>query len=238
MADPALFEFDGVVVAGHDRHRLDHVTGRLPSGGITVVAGPSGAGKSTLLRCCNRLDAPSAGTVRFRGDDIAGLDPRVHRRRVGMVFQGPVAFPGTVLDNLRVADPTIGADAAGALLGRAHLDPALAGRDAGTLSGGEAQRMVLARCLATSPEVLLMDEPTSALDSHATRRLEELATELAGAGLSLVWVTHDLDQLRRLADHVVVVAGGRWAWDGPAGAGGIPHGAPPEVAAFFDEERR
>jgi putative ABC transport system ATP-binding protein len=229
-----LFDFAGVTVAGRERPRLDAVTGSVPDGGITVLAGPSGAGKSTLLRCCNRLEAPASGTVRFRGDDIATLDPRQHRRRVGMVFQAPVTFAGTVLDNLQVADPGIGPDRGAELLGRVHLDPAMLARDAATLSGGEAQRMVLARCLGTRPEVLLLDEPTSALDGHASQRLEELAHELAAAGLPLLWVTHDLRQMRRLADHLVVVLDGRWAWDGPPDA----TGAPADVAAFLDQADR
>lgn len=227
-----LFEFDGLTVSGSDRPRVREVDGRIPDAGITVLAGPSGAGKSTLLRCCNRLEAPTEGTVRFRGEDVATLDPRAHRRRVGMVFQAPVVFPGTVLDNLRVAEPSLTVDGGAGLLRRVDLDPDLVGRSAGTLSGGEAQRMVLARCLATDPEVLLLDEPTSALDGHAVRRLEELARDLADAGLPLLWVTHDLRQMKRLADHLVVVLGGRWAWDGDPSAAG----APPDVAAFLDQE--
>jgi putative ABC transport system ATP-binding protein len=229
---PPLFEFDGVTIAGRDRPRLADVYGRIPDAGITVLAGPSGAGKSTLLRCCNRLEVPESGTIRFRGADIATLDPRHHRRRVGMVFQVPVAFAGSVLDNLRVADPTIDPDRAAELLRRADLDPGLLHRDAGTLSGGEAQRMVLARCLATSPEVLLMDEPTSALDGHSSQRLENLARQLAGGGLPLVWVTHDLRQMRRLAHHLVVIIDGRWAWDGAPDAAD----SPAEVAAFLDQD--
>lgn len=231
MGVEPLFAFDAVTVAGDPRPRLDAVTGTIPATGITVLAGPSGAGKSTLLRCCNRLEAPASGAVRFRGVDVATLDPRQHRRRVGMVFQAPVAFPGTVLDNLRVGDPGLEVERAGELLARVHLDPALAGRDAGTLSGGEAQRMVLARALATEPEVLLLDEPTSALDGHAAGRLEEQAREVADAGLPLVWVTHDLRQMRRLADHLVVLLDGRWAWHGdPAAAA-----APGDVATFLEQ---
>jgi putative ABC transport system ATP-binding protein len=222
-----LFSFEGVCLPGADRPRLDGVTGEVPATGITVLAGPSGSGKSSLLRCCNRLDAPSQGTVRFRGEDVATLDPRAHRRRVGMVFQAPIAFPGTVLDNLRTAAPGASPD----LLTQVGLDPAMASRDAGTLSGGEAQRLVLARALATGPEVLLLDEPTSALDGHAARRLEEQARRLADEGLPLVWVTHDLRQVQRLADHLVVLLEGRWAWSGDPGATDHPE----QVAAFLEQ---
>ena len=227
-AVPALFEFEGVTLPG----RLHGVTGTIPDRGITVIAGPSGSGKSSLLRCCNRLEAPASGTVQFRGNDVATLDPRQHRRRVGMVFQVPVPFPGTVLDNLRVADPGLSDDGGADLLERVHLPLDFLYRDADTLSGGEAQRMVLARSLATRPEVLLLDEPTSALDGHSSRRLEDRARDQAAAGLPVVWVTHDVRQLARLADHVVVILGGRWAWSGAPDAAG----APSEVAAFLDQE--
>lgn len=184
----------------------------LPDAGITAIAGPSGAGKSTLLRCCNRLEAPDAGTVRYRGEDIAELDPLAHRRAVGMVFQAPVLFPGTVADNLRVADPGAGDERIAGLLRRAALDPeAFAARDADTLSGGEGQRVCLARTLATDPHVILMDEPTSALDADASDELEALMRTLASDGVPVLLVTHDEAQLERVADHVLRLRDGRLA---------------------------
>ena len=184
----------------------------LPDTGITAIAGPSGAGKSTLLRCCNRLEAPDGGTVRYRGEDIAALDPLAHRRAVGMVFQAPVLFPGTVADNLRVADPGADDERVAALLRRAALDPdVFAGRDADTLSGGEGQRACLARTLATDPHVILMDEPTSALDADASDELEALMRTLAGDGVPVLLVTHDEAQLERVADHVLRLQDGRVA---------------------------
>lgn len=189
--------------------------GRLPDGGITVVAGPSGSGKSTLLRLCNRLVAPTRGRVLFRGDDVAGLDPRRLRRRVGMVFQRPTPFAGTVADNLRVAAPDLGRAAAAAVLERADLDGSFLDRDAGGLSGGEAQRMCLARTLVANPEVLLMDEPTASLDPRSSRVLEELALGLAASGVPVVWVSHDRGQILRLADSVVVLDAGRIVAQGP-----------------------
>ena len=214
MAEPPLFSFEHVRVDGDERPRLDDVSVTLPAAGITALAGPSGAGKSTLLRCCNRLEAPAAGTVRYRGDDVAGLDPLAHRRKVGMVFQAPIVFAGTVADNIRVADPGADEERIAALLTRAALDPAaFAARDVDSLSGGEAQRACLARALATDPDVLLMDEPTSALDGDATAELEALMRALAGDGVPVVLVTHDEAQLERVADHVLRLRDGRL--DGP-----------------------
>ncbi|HEU5150730.1 MAG TPA: phosphate ABC transporter ATP-binding protein [Iamia sp.] len=216
MAVP-LFAFEGVGLVRDGTVVLDDVTVDLPDGGVTVLVGASGAGKSTLLRCANRLETPTTGRVRFRGDDLADLDPLAHRRRVAMVFQAPARFPGTVAANLRAVTALTDAEA-GDLLDRVGLDRALLDRQADALSGGEAQRMVVARALTTEPEVVLADEPTSALDAAATRRLEHLARDLADDGLPVVWVTHDLDQVRRLADHVVVLRSGRVTWSGPAAA--------------------
>jgi len=207
-----LFEFDDVVVRFGDDVVLDHVTAAVPDGGgITCLLGPSGAGKSTLLRLCNRLEVPSSGEVRYRGEPLHALDPLRLRRDVGMVFQRPTLFPGTVRDNLLVADPAADDAAMRAALERAHLPTSFLDRDADSLSGGEAQRACLARTLITGPEVLLMDEPTSALDPTATRNLEELGRDLASAGMPVLWVTHDLDQADRIADRRIVLVQGRVA---------------------------
>ena len=218
MPDAApLFRFEAVTVAGADRPRLDAVTLEVPAAGITAIAGPSGAGKSTLLRCCNRLEAPSSGVVRYRGEDVAARDPLAHRREVGMVFQQPVVFPGTVADNLLVADPGASRERLAEVLRRAALDPQeYLDRDASTLSGGEAQRACLARTLATGPRVLLADEPTSALDEAATSELERLMRALADDGVPVLLVTHDEAQLERVADHVIRLAGGALAGEGAA----------------------
>lgn len=210
----SLVEFDAVSVEHGGVAVLCEVRASVPEPGITVVAGPSGAGKSTLLRLCNRLEVPSRGRVRFRGRDVAALDPRRLRRQVGMVFQQPALFGGTVRDNLAVAAP--GSDDARfvAALQAAALDPAMLDREAGTLSGGEAQRACLARTLVTDPEVLLLDEPTAALDAQPTRAFEETASRLAAQGLPMLWVTHELAQLRRLAGWVLALHNGRLVYAG------------------------
>lgn len=206
----AVLAFDGVCVRFGDVEVLRSVTAEVGDACVTVLAGPSGSGKTTLLRLCNRLEVPSAGTVRFRGDDLAGLDPLALRRRVGMVFQRPTLFPGTIAENFAVAAPDGGADYE-AQLSAVGLPSAWLDRPADDLSGGEAQRACLARTLLTRPEVLLMDEPTSSLDPTATRALEELGVGLARSGLAVVWVSHDLAQVRRIADRCIVLTDGRVA---------------------------
>ncbi len=226
-----LFRFEQVTVDGVRRPRLDGATGTVPEDGITVVAGPSGSGKSTLLRCCNRLELPTAGRVLLWGEDVAEQDPLQLRRRVGMVFQRPTPFPGSVRDNLRVAEPNLGDDDAVRALEAVGLDASFLARAATDLSGGEAQRICLARTLVTRPEVVLMDEVTSSVDPAARLGLETLARHLAETAVRVVWVTHDLEQLRRLADHVLILIGGRVAHSGPAST--LESDSPPEVRRFL-----
>jgi putative ABC transport system ATP-binding protein len=157
---------------------------------------------------CNRLEVPTSGVVTHRGEPLATLDVLRHRRQVGMVFQRSTLFAGTVLDNLRVADPGLDRVAASALLEAVRLDPTVADQQADTLSGGEAQRACVARTLATEPRVILMDEATSALDADNRRGLEQLARDLLDAGISIVWVSHDDEQVRRIADVILRVEDG------------------------------
>ena len=218
-----LLAFDGVSFAvDADREILHEVSLSVAPAAVTVLAGPSGAGKSTLLRLGNRLDIPSAGSVRFRGEDSAAIDPRELRRRVGMVFQKPVPFAGSVRMNLKVGAPLAGDEELARTLERVGLEASVLDRVADDLSGGEAQRMCIARTLLTQPEVILMDEPTSALDHENRLGIEHLAKELAQEGIGILWVSHDLSQVRRIADHAVVLIDGRNA-------------SAAETAAFLDQ---
>jgi len=203
-----LFEFDDVVVRRGRRRVLDGVNARVPACQVTAVVGPSGSGKSTMLRLCNGLSVPSSGAVLRSGEDLALADRTVLRRQVGMVFQRPVLLPGTIEDNLRAAVPdAVADDLEQSLLSVGLTEPL--NRDAASLSGGEAQRMCLARTLLTDPDVVLFDEPTSALDPAATSSIEALARGLVADGKSCLWVTHDLDQMRAISDHVLFVDGGK-----------------------------
>jgi putative ABC transport system ATP-binding protein len=212
----ALFSFEDVRLMFEGSAVLDGVTTEIADAGVTVLAGPSGSGKSTLLRLCNRLDAPTSGVVRFRGEDVAGLDPLRLRRRVGMVFQRPTLFPGTVRENLLVAEPSLSDRAARAALALVGLPTSFLDRTGDDLSGGEAQRACIARTVVTRPEALLMDEVTSALDPTHRRGIERLAARLAADGTPVVWVTHDLHQAERVADRTIVLDQGRIADEGTA----------------------
>lgn len=187
---------------------LENVSVELALEGITAVVGPSGSGKSMLLRMCNRLEVPTSGRVLLDGDDLATLDPLELRRRVGMVFQRPTVFAGTVTDNLRVASPHASQDELDAHLQRCGLDVSVGDRPAAELSGGEAQRMCLARTLLTAPSVLLCDEVTSSLDDANRHRIEHLVADLSSDGMGVLWVTHDMAQAARLARQALLIERG------------------------------
>ncbi len=179
--------------------------------GATALLGPSGAGKSTLLRLLNRLAEPESGTVQFRGQDVRTLDVLDLRRRACLVPQLPALLPGSVVDNVRYGPRLAGrrADVRGAL-GLAGLGAPYAEREAGRLSVGEQQRVMLARALALEPRVLLLDEPTSALDEETSAGIERTLWDLQERlAVSTVLVTHDRGLAARLATRVVQLREGR-----------------------------
>ncbi|MGV0611292.1 ABC transporter ATP-binding protein [Mycobacterium pseudokansasii] len=205
----SVFEFADVVVERDRVRALNLFTAAIPRRGVTAVFGPSGSGKSTMLRLCNRLEVPTSGRVLFCDKDIAETDPLWLRRRVGMCFQRPTPFPGTVADNLRAAEPTASKAQMTDTLARVALTGSWLDRDATALSGGEAQRMCLARTLMARPQVLLLDEPTSAVDADAAGVIERAVRRLADDGIPALWVTHDPAQAERAADRILHIERGR-----------------------------
>lgn len=192
---------------------VDDINIEIARGDVLAVVGPSGSGKSSFLRLLNRLDEPTAGTVRVDGIDYRGIAPRELRRKVGMVTQRAFLFPGTVAANLRFGPQqrgeTLSDMRVSELLTRVGL-PGYEARDVANLSGGEGQRISLARALANSPAVLLLDEPTSALDEESKRGIEGLLQDIMRTGaLTCVMVTHDVAQARRMADRALVLEAGR-----------------------------
>lgn len=197
-----LFRFENVHLAG----RLIDINLDIASQCLTMITGPSGAGKSSLIRLCNGLDAPDSGTIECCGRPLSNRPPRQHRRDVALVSQQPIVFAGTVAANIAEANPTASVES---LLGRAGLDRSFADRSADKLSGGEKQRVVVARALGTDPSVLLLDEATSSLDEDSATVIERSARTFVDSGGSVIWVSHDPAQIHRLADRVVHIDSGR-----------------------------
>jgi phosphate transport system ATP-binding protein len=216
-ASEAVMRLDDVCVAFAGRNAVRGVTFDVHAGEITALIGPSGSGKTTLLRALNRMHdsvrtaAVTGGVMLGDTDVYAGsTDPTLLRSRVGMVFQRPNPFPTMSIYENAVAGlrfngvrkkALLDEAAESALIGAALWDSV---RDrlkahASTLSGGEQQRLCIARALAVEPEVLLMDEPTSALDPIATKRIEELIGELKHR-VTIIIVTHNMQQAMRVSD--------------------------------------
>jgi putative ABC transport system ATP-binding protein len=201
-----------------DKVLVNDISLHVRQGEVLAIVGPNGAGKSSFLRLLNRLDEPTSGTVLLYGQDYREIEPRELRRRVGMVMQSAYLFPGAVAENLRFGPRQHGQDLAPseieALLEQVGLE-GFAGRDVLHLSGGEAQRVSLARALANQPEVLLLDEPTSALDERAEREVEALLTRiLSDQHLTALMITHDSAQAARIAKRAILINAGRLICDG------------------------
>ena len=238
----AILEIGGVTVAHGGRAvlQIDPLAGRR--GEILAIIGPNGSGKSTLLRIMGLLDRPARGEVRLDGRAIDwGRGLLTSRRRFASVFQEPLLADTTVERNVALGLTLRGVPAgearrrAGHWIARFGIAP-LAGRQARTLSGGEAQRTSLARAFAIEPDVLLLDEPFSALDP-ATREdlLRDLQRALRETTLTTVFVTHDRNEALRLGDRVGVMLEGRLEQlDTPEVVFGHPAG--PDVARFVGVE--
>jgi phosphate transport system ATP-binding protein len=208
-------------------HAVRGVSLAFPEREVTAIIGPSGCGKSTLLRCLNRMHetAPLArvgGSVLFHGRNIydVGVDPIALRRRVGMVFQRPTPFPTmSIRDNvaagLRVqAGERRDRRQVDEIVERALRQAALwnevkdrLGASATGISGGQQQRLCIARALATAPDVLLLDEPTASLDPLSTQKVEELVYELRSS-MTVIIVTHNMQQAARVSDRTVFMLSG------------------------------
>lgn len=191
---------------------LRKVNLEVSRGIVLGIIGPSGSGKSTLLRALNRLWEPPEESVFLDGQDIRGLDVLSLRRKVGMLFQLPALFQGTVADNVRYGPQLRGKkltdNEVHKLLSLADLDAAFFDKPSSELSVGQAQRVALARTLANEPEVLLLDEPTSALDPISTQNIEDVLVKLKKRGMTVVMVSHSIKQIQRVADVVALLVSG------------------------------
>jgi tungstate transport system ATP-binding protein len=199
---------DNVSVTAGEVRILDQVSLEIALGAPTFLIGPNGSGKSTLIRLAMGLTSPNSGRLTWGGrDDTDG-------RRRAMVFQRPVMLRRSAAANIAYALSASGisrkarADCAADLLEEVSLQH-LAERPARRLSGGEQQRLALARALARDPEVLFLDEPTASLDPAATKAVEDIVRRVAARGVKIVMATHDLGQARRLGADIVFLVRGR-----------------------------
>ena len=220
-SNPIVLRTEHLGRTAGDKILIQDANFELQKGEVLAITGPSGSGKTSLLRLLNRLDEPTSGTVFVEGIDYRNLEPRELRRKLGMVTQRPFLFPGTIADNLRFGPAQRGEalppEAMEELLAQVGLKD-YAERDVANLSGGEAQRVSVARTLANSPLALLLDEPTAALDEAAKLEVESAIQRVVrDQGLACVIVTHDVAQAQRLARRALVLERGRVVRAGPVG---------------------
>ncbi len=209
-----IFDIKNVDLHYGDFQALKNINIEIPKGEVTAFIGPSGCGKSTFLKSLNRMNdlvdnCKVTGKILLGGEDIYNYDVNELRKKVGMVFQKPNPFPMSIYDNIAFGPRTHGIKSKSEL--DAIVEKSLRGaalwddvkdrlkKSALEMSGGQQQRLCIARAIAVSPEVILMDEPTSALDPIATVRVEELIMELKEK-YSIVIVTHNMQQATRISD--------------------------------------
>lgn len=201
---------EGITYSAGGRVLIDGISFLLPRGGVTCILGPNGAGKSLLLRLCHGLIKPEAGQIQWANGDgkLAG------RKRHGMVFQSPVMLRRSGSENIEHALRAAGLNRAESRL-RAAITlerfglSSIAAQPARFMSGGEQQRLAIARAWALRPELIFLDEPCSQLDPGAVRQIEEMLYSLEAEGVTLVMTTHDLGQARRIADNIMFLNRGR-----------------------------
>jgi phosphate transport system ATP-binding protein len=212
-ARETVFELQDLTVSYNDKPAVKGVSMEIAENEITALIGPSGCGKSTLIRCLNRMNdlIPSAsvdGKVLYHGQDMYGpdVDPIEVRKRIGMVFQKPNPFPKSIFDNIAFGPRVLGLEDVEERVERALQSAALwdevkdrLDTNAYGMSGGQQQRLCIARCIAVDPDVILMDEPCSALDPISTGKIEDLMLQLKDE-FSIVIVTHNMQQAARVSD--------------------------------------
>ncbi len=235
-----MIEIDRVSKAYGARSVVDRLSLTVPDGAFCVVLGPSGCGKSTTLRMINRLVAPDSGTIRVGGEDVSLVPPEALRRRIGYAIQSTGLFPHwRVEDNIATVPRLLGWPAArvrdrvAELLQLLRLDPdTYRGKYPHQLSGGEQQRVGVARALAADPELLLMDEPFAAVDPVTRAVLQQEIVRIQRATKkTIVFVTHDIEEALFLATDIAILDQGRLAqWGAPIDL--IEHPASEFVAEF------
>ncbi len=212
-ATEKIFQLQDLSVAYDGKPAVKDVSMEIANNEITALIGPSGCGKSTLIRCLNRMNdlIPTAsvdGHLLYHGQDLYGkdVDPVEVRKRIGMVFQKPNPFPKSIKDNIAFGPRVLGLKDIDERVERALRSAALwdevkdrLDENAYGMSGGQQQRLCIARCIAVDPDVILMDEPCSALDPISTGKIEDLMLELKER-FSIVIVTHNMQQAARVSD--------------------------------------
>ncbi|WP_323704340.1 phosphate ABC transporter ATP-binding protein [Mammaliicoccus sp. Dog046] len=227
------YELDGSKI-------LNDINGSIYKGYITSIIGPSGAGKSTLLSFINLLKSPSNGDISINNKHIDTYNPIELRKKVQLVSQEATMIEGSVKDNLelplKLQNKNMTDEEVVKFLTSVDLPASFLNKSSKSLSGGEKQKLSLARALVNRPEVILLDEVTSALDRNSKNAIEQLLLKIkAEYQVSMIWITHDIDQAMRMSDYIWVMIDGEVAEIGTADE--INHSTNQNVRRFIGEKR-
>lgn len=214
MEREAAIEFTDVSMKRGEQEVLKGITGYFPKGKITTLVGPSGAGKSTLLKLCNGLLSPNTGEILVLGKNVEEWEPVELRTSASMALQSAPMISGTVEENLTLPYALQGAEVdvekMRKVIQEVGLDSDYLQRDSRDLSGGQRQKVSIARTLLMEPEILLLDEITSALDRVSRQEVEELIAHIHKTfGTTIIWITHNLEQAERIGHYTWVMIDGQ-----------------------------
>jgi putative ABC transport system ATP-binding protein len=208
----SLLEFQNVAFDNNGKAVLKNISVSIEQGDFISIVGPSGSGKSTFLRLCSHLISPSIGYIAFKGKNAYEYDPTDLRKRITYCFQTPYLFGDTVMENINfpfsIRNIKLDQKRVNDLFSIFHMAPDYLNKDVKNLSGGEKQRIALIRGLLFKPEILLLDEITSALDVDNTQIVENVIAALNNEGITVLWVTHNLEQSRKHANKVLTIENG------------------------------
>lgn len=209
----AILEFHDVAYKDGGTTILNGLNVEIEAGDFVSIVGPSGSGKSTFLKLCCHLLSPSSGAVRYKDKDVLAWSPVELRQQVAYCFQTPYLFGDTVRENLYFPYSLRGlkpdTERITTLFRAIEMSEDYLGHDVATLSGGERQRIALIRSLLFQPEILLLDEVTAALDAASTAVVERLIAEFHKAGVTILWITHNLEQSRKYANKLLTIEAGQ-----------------------------
>lgn len=207
-----LLDFENVSFDSEGKTILKDISLGIESGDFISVIGPSGSGKSTFLKLCSHLISPSKGDIIYKGKNIMRYNPIDLRKSIAYCFQTPYLFGDTVMDNINfpffIRNTKQDRKRVDELFSMFHMTVDFLNRDVKNLSGGEKQRVALIRSLLFKPEILLLDEITSALDAENTKIVESVINSLNKEGITILWITHNLEQSKRYANKLLTIEAG------------------------------
>lgn len=236
LNEDAAIYFEHVSYKRDNNTILSHINGMFPKGKITALVGPSGAGKTSLLKLCNGLKSPTSGNIYINNKNINSYDPPSLRRYAGIALQQATMIDGTVRKNLALPltlqNKSLTENEAKELLKLVGLESDMLSRHVNDLSGGQKQKLSIARTLVNRPHILLLDEITSSLDPISVEEIEKLIYTINKKyRTTIIWITHDINQARQMGDYVWVMMQGQLIESGSISL--LDHPKTDKVAQFL-----